>query len=94
MSDKATPATSILVQTVCTKFLELPGGALDKARSREARSPDGARELEARCAVHGFLFLQIFALLLSICIVFLIVLCCFANRRVFLFVYFVFKLIY
>ena len=79
MSDKATPATSILVETVCTKFLELPGGALDKARSREARSSDGARELEARCAVHGFLFLQFFALFLTICIVFPIFLCCFAN---------------
>ena len=62
-----------------SKFLELPGGALDKARSREARPSDGDRELEARCAVHGFLFLQFFALFLTICIVFPIFLCCFAN---------------
>ena len=41
MGDKATPATSILVQTVCTKFLDLPGGALDKALSRETRPSDG-----------------------------------------------------
>ena len=27
MGDKAQPVTSILVQTVCTNFFELPGGA-------------------------------------------------------------------
>ena len=79
MGDKATPATSILVQTVCTKFLELPGGALDKARSREARPSDGDRELEARCAVQGFVFSPFFLIFLSICIVFPIFLRCFAN---------------
>ena len=79
MGDKPTPATSILVQTVCTKFLELPGGALDKARSREARPSDRDHGLEARCAVHGFLFLPFFLIFLSICIVFPIFLCCFAN---------------
>ena len=79
MGDKATTATSILAQTVCSKFLALPGGARDKARSREARLSDGDREFEARCAVHGFLFLPFFLIFLSICIVFPIFLCCFGN---------------
>ena len=58
MGDKTQPPTSIVVQTVCTKFFELPNA--DKARCRKARPSERGRELEAWCAVQGLLFSNLF----------------------------------
>ena len=54
MGDKTQPPTSIVVKTVCTNFLEWPGGHSDKARCRKSCPLDRGRELEARFPVQWF----------------------------------------
>ena len=55
MGDKATPATSVLVQTVCAKFLELPGGLKRRAGAKPAH-PTGPASSRLGVPSKGFLF--------------------------------------